>query len=84
MSTRLQVLLDDAEYREIRKIAKASGMTVSQWVRTAITAMRRAEPIYDTRHKLAAVREAASHSYPTADIDQINAEISRGYGSSES
>ena len=30
--------------------------------------------------KLGAIREAVQHSYPTADIDDMNREIERGYG----
>ncbi len=33
----------------------------------------------DTKRKIAMVREAARGSYPTADIDQMLAEIERGY-----
>lgn len=81
MSKRLQVLIDDAEYRDLQRAARKQGMSVSNWVRQAIQSMRRREPRQDTGRKLSAVREAARHSYPTGDMDQMLAEIERGYHS---
>jgi hypothetical protein len=82
MSKRLQVIVDDAEYRDLQKAARRRGLTVSQWVREAIRSMRREEPSADTTRKVAAVREAVRHSYPAPDIDQMLTEIERGYSSS--
>ena len=79
MSKRLQVLLDEAEFADIRRAARLSRMTVAEWVRQALRRARREEPTSDARRKLAAVREAARGAYPTADIDQMLAEIERGY-----
>ena len=59
MSERLQVLLDESEFAEIRRIAKRHHMTVAEWVRQALRAARRDEPATDPRRKLMAVREAA-------------------------
>ena len=64
---------------EIRRAARLSRMTVAEWVRQALRRARREEPVSDSRRKLAAVREAAQGTYPTADIDQMLAEIERGY-----
>ena len=80
MSKRLQVLLDEPELKEIRRFARAQRMTVAEWVRQALRAARRREPLGDSGKKLEVVRAAAGHSYPTADIDQMLAEIERGYG----
>jgi hypothetical protein len=79
MSKRLQVLLEEAEFAEIRRAARLSRMTVAEWVRQALRRARREEPVTDTKRKLSIVREAARGSYPTADIDQMLAEIERGY-----
>jgi hypothetical protein len=79
MSKRLQVLLEESELAEIRRAAKLSRMTVAEWVRQALRRARREEPVTDTKRKIGMVREAARHSYPTADIDQMLAEIERGY-----
>ena len=37
-------------------------------------------PLKIAAAKLGAIREAVQHSYPTADIDDMNREIERGYG----
>ena len=79
MSKRLQVLLDEAEYREIQKAARRLRITVSEWVRQTLRRGRRSEPIVDADRKLDAVRAAARHDFPTADIDAMLGEIERGY-----
>jgi hypothetical protein len=79
MSKRLQVLLEEAEFAEIRLAARLSRMTVAEWVRQALRRARREEPVTDTKRKLSIVREAARGSYPTADIDQMLSEIDQGY-----
>jgi hypothetical protein len=80
MSQRLQVLLEEHELAEIRKAARRRKMTTSEWVRQVLREARRAAPEGDMRKKIAAVRVAARHAFPTADIDQMLAEIERGYG----
>jgi hypothetical protein len=80
MSKRLQVLLDEAELREIRQIARAQKMTTAEWVRQTLRGARNREPLEDLRKKLEVVRAAAKHAYPTADIGQMIAEIEGGYG----
>jgi hypothetical protein len=79
MSKRLQVLLGDAEVREIRRIARAQRMTVAEWVRQALRAARRREPAGDVGTKIAVVRAAARHTFPSGDIEQILGEIECGY-----
>ena len=81
MSKRLQVIIDDAEYRDLQKAASRRGLTVSQWVRDAIRSTRGLEPSTDAARKLAAVREAVRHAYPAPDVEQMLAEIERGYSS---
>ena len=79
MSKRLQVLLDQAELTEIRRAARSKQLTTAAWVRQALRAARRAEPGSDAKKKLAVVRAAVGHAFPTADIDRMLAEIERGY-----
>jgi len=79
MSKRLQVLLDESELDDLREAASRQGVPVSEWVRRAIREARRREPSRDVEAKLRAVREAVKHEFPTADIDQMNAEIEQGY-----
>ncbi len=79
MSKRLQVILDDAEYREVSRAARRKGLTVSEWVRRSLRETRSLEPTSDVRKKLAVVRAAAGHDFPTADIAQMLREIEQGY-----
>ena len=79
MPKRLQVILQDTEYREIQRVARARRMSIAQWVRQALAAARRYEPLGDTGKKLDTVREAARQEFPSGDIQQILAEIERGY-----
>jgi hypothetical protein len=79
MSKRLQVVLDDSEAREIRRLARARRMTVSEWVRQALRFARRQEPETDQTRKLQVVRASVRHSYPVSDINEMLAEIEQGY-----
>lgn len=83
MSTRLQVVMDQDEFELIRAAARERGMTVSEFVRETLREARRKVASGDTERKLAAIRAADRHAYPTADIDQMLGEIERGYGESE-
>jgi hypothetical protein len=79
MSKRLQVLIEDPEWREIQRAARAERMTVAEWVRQALRAARRVVSTTDVDRKLDAIRTAARHEFPTGDIDRMNEEIARGY-----
>lgn len=79
MSKRLQVILQDPEYREIQRAARSRRMSIAEWVRQALVLARREEPIASTARKLEAVRHAAQSEYPVGDIDQMLAEIEAGY-----
>jgi hypothetical protein len=79
MSKRLQVLLDEAELRDVQEAAGRQGIPVSEWVRRALRDARRREPRGDLDAKVRAIREAARHRFPTADIDEMLGEIERGY-----
>jgi hypothetical protein len=79
MAKRLQVILQDPEYREVQRAAKSRHMTIAEWVRQALEFARRREPVGSVSKKLDAIRAAAEHSYPTADIDTMLSEIEAGY-----
>jgi hypothetical protein len=79
MSKRLQVLFDEPEFREIQRAARRQRMTVAEWVRQALRDARRQQPSAAADRKLAALRAALAHHHPTADIDEMNADIVRGY-----
>ena len=79
MSKRLQVLLDEAELRQIRRIAKRRRVTVAEWVRQALRAARRTEPVRAGSKKLDAVRAASRHAFPSGEIGDMLNEIEGGY-----
>ena len=81
MSKRLQVLLDEAEYDEIQRIAGENGMTTAEWVRAVLRRARRDYPRMRSERKLAALNAATAYEFPTADIGQMLGEIEEGYGS---
>lgn len=83
MSIRLQVVMEEEELDAIRASARARGVTVSEFVRETLREARRKVATGDTERKLAAIRAADRHAYPTADIDQMLGEIERGYGETE-
>lgn len=79
MTKRLQVLLEESELRELQRAARAQQVTVAEWVRQALRSARRREPLGTSNTKLDAVRRAAAHAFPTADVDQMLREIEIGY-----
>jgi len=81
MSTRLQVVLDEREMRDLRELAERRGTTLSDLVRTILRDARRREPAGELASKLDAIRTATGHEFPTADVSEMLAEIERGYGS---
>ena len=81
MAKRLQVIVQDPEYREIQRAARSRHMSIAEWVRQALELARRSEPGGTVARKLGAIRAAARLDYPTGDIGRMLAEIEMGYGS---
>jgi predicted transcriptional regulator len=79
MTKRLQVLLDDEDLAEIQELARRRHQTTAAWVREALRAARDTAAYPETGRKLRAVREAAAHAYPIAEVEDVLAEIERGY-----
>jgi hypothetical protein len=71
--------MSESEFREIQRVARRHRMTVAEWVRQALRAARRREPLGGAETKLDVVRAASRHTFSTADIEQMVAEIERGY-----
>ena len=84
MSKRLQVVLSEEQYREVQAAASRWGQTVAEWVRVLLRSACRRAPRGATDRKIAAIRAAALHSFPTADIDEMLAQIESGYGGADS
>ncbi len=81
MAKRLQVILQDPEYREIQRMARSRRLSLAEWVRQALALARRREPLGDVGKKLDVIRAAARHDYPVSDISRMLAEIEKGYAS---
>jgi len=79
MTKRLQVLFDDDELADIKRMAKRQRKTTAAWVRDALRAARADATSPDPSPKLRAVREAVTYDYPTGDIGELLADIERGF-----
>ena len=79
MTRRLQVLFDEQELDEIQQAARREHLTVAEWVRQKLRAARKPATGEERLRKLDAVHGAARFSFPTADVDQMLAEIESGY-----
>jgi hypothetical protein len=80
VAKRLQVIVQDPEYRDIQRAARLRRMSIAEWVRQALIQARRSEPSREVASKLEVIRAAAGMDFPTADIDRMLEEIERGYG----
>jgi hypothetical protein len=76
---KLQVLLEEAELREIRRAAHRHRMTVAAWVRQVLRTACSGELRNNAGRKLQIARAAAEYSFPTADIGEMLHRIEFGY-----
>jgi hypothetical protein len=83
MTKRLQVLVEDPEWREIQRAARSRRLTIAEWVRQALRAARKQQPTGDLDRKLSVVRGAVRHGFPTGEVEEMLEEIERGYRPSE-
>ena len=82
MTKRLQVLMDEAELAEIRRAARRERLSVAEWVRSALRRAQAADALRPAAEKLRAVRAGTQHEFPTGSIEEMLAEIERGYAES--
>ncbi len=75
----MQIVMDDAEFRLFQRVARQKRLTLAEWVRQVLRRAVRDEPLGSTDKKLAVVRAAARHDFPAPDMDEMLAEIERGY-----
>jgi len=83
VSKRLQVLIDDPEYREIQRAARAQRLTIAEWVRQVLRAARKQQLTAGLDRKLRAVRAGARHAFPSPHNDQMLEKIERCYRGGE-
>lgn len=77
MQKRLQVLIDEDEYLEIRAAARRQRVTVAEWVRQVLRKAKSEQP-GTVETKLRAIAYASRHQFPTADVDVMLQEIEAG------
>ena len=77
MRKRLQVLLDEEEYRAIQGIARRQRVTLADWVRQALR-QARSDSSGAVAVKLRILSDAYRHEFPTADIGVMLQEIDAG------
>ena len=81
MAKRLQVIVQDLEYRDIQRAARLRRVSIAEWVRQALVQARRSEPGRAVASPIDVIRAAARMDFPTADIDRMLEEIEHGYES---
>ena len=79
MTKRLQVLMDDDELQQIQRLARRDLVTTAEWVRQRLREAQEQRARPDIASKLAAIQKASTYRAPVPDIDQMLAEIERGY-----
>jgi hypothetical protein len=65
---------------ELRRLARREHLALGEWVRRVLREARLERPQQEPQVKLKAVRKAVEYAFPTAYMDQMLAEIERGYG----
>ena len=81
MSKRLQVILDEEEYKEIQGVARRQRVTLAEWVRQALRQARNDHP-GTAEAKLRVIADASRHEFPTAEIEVMLREIEAGAAAS--
>ena len=76
----MQVLLDPAEARQMRRVARLQGMTLSEWVRQTLRAACRRLPGSSAAQKTSRLRASLGHAFPVSDIETMLSEIAQGHG----
>lgn len=78
MSTRLQIVMSDAEAASLRHVARRAGLTLSEWARRALRAAHDAQAGPSPGSRLDALDRALTCNHPTGDISEMLADIERG------
>ena len=70
--------MEDDELARIRGTAEREGMSMADWVRQALKRALQDRALGDRDKKIAIIRAAAGHEFPTTDVGQMLAEIGAG------
>lgn len=79
MTKRLQVLVEEDELAAIKKAARRQRQSVAEWARAALRAAREADAGRPASEKLRALHAGTVHAFPTGSIEEMLADIDRGY-----
>jgi hypothetical protein len=80
MSKRLQVLVDEKEYKEFGRRAKIEGVSVGEWVRQSLRQSLRNRSGKKPEEKMNEIRGIAEKGdLPSSNIEKMNKEISESY-----
>ncbi len=75
MSKRLQVLIEEKEYSQFKKLASKASMSLGEWVRQALRQAASSVAKHSSKQKLEALDRAFEYNFPSGDIEQILEEI---------
>ena len=75
---RLHVFMSDDEYGDSRRVARGEGLSLSEWVRRTLRAATQAASAERIERKMQAIEAAAQWKAPTAEPEQMLAEIEAG------
>jgi hypothetical protein len=70
--------MPDEEMAALRRQAKSENLSVGESVRRALREAESRRPTKSAAAKVAAIRKAVQHAFPTGDLGQMNREIERG------
>ena len=74
---RLQILIDDNEFRTVERLARGEDITTAEWVRRRLREAQHVSERHAASAKLAAIELAYQHRGPTGDIEKVLAEMER-------
>lgn len=77
MVKRVQVVLEDDEYKAIKAAAEARGITVAEWVLQKVR-QHKVNPPKTAEDILRTIEWATQLNHPTADIDVMLEQIAAG------
>ena len=80
MSKRLQVVVNDEEYRALAAAARRREQPVAAFVRDALRRSLEDEAEPTPEERIAAILRFARFAGPTGDIEEVLAEIEEGRG----
>jgi hypothetical protein len=79
MSKRLQVLMTENEYAQLKRRARKNKQSVGSFVREVLRNSKLGEEETSTSDKLKSIEKSAKYEFPVSDLDTMLQEIEAGY-----